>query len=71
MAVVELGTAVVPTTAAVESHIVVEYVVAVELDGVIVVEGPDAVIPQVAVVLVAVLSLPLMLLIQFFLQYRL
>jgi len=57
--VVELGTAVEPTTAAVESHIVAEYVVAIELDGVVVVEGPDAVIPWVAVVLVAVFELAL------------
>jgi len=55
--VVELETAVVPTTAAVEPHDVVAYAATVELGWVVVVEGPDAAMPWVAVELVAVLEL--------------
>jgi len=59
MAVVELVTVVVPTTAAVELHTVVVYMATVELEGVVVVEGPDAVAPWVAAGLVAVFELAL------------
>jgi len=57
--VVELETAVVPTIDAVGPHVAVVYAAAVELAGVADVGGPDAVWPQVAAGMVAILELAL------------